>query len=104
MPHEQPRYCNCRCHSHLYAEHRSHLQRNDAGFHVYRAAQDARSDTPWAATDDVVEAGLACSKCLNQHCPALCSTKPTPIIPRGITPPVIPGSPDATAYTEEDGN
>ena len=102
----QLRYCACRCHAHLWAEHRSHLQHDEAGFHVYRAAQDARSDTPWAATDDVVEAAMACRECVDQQCPALCSTKPVPIIPRPITPPVIPGGPDATACTEDpdDGN
>ena len=94
------RWCRCQCHRHLYAEHRAHLQHDEAGFHVYRAAQDARHDAPWTATDDVVEAALACRVCQNRHCPALCSTRPTPVIRRLLPPfPPIPHN-DATAYTD----
>lgn len=66
------RLCFCNCHRH--------------GVGYYAAYRD-----------DITEAALACSVCINAHCPAILSRdnwpyhKPDPLIPHN----------DATAYTEE---
>ena len=66
------RLCFCPCHRH--------------GYGYYAATRD-----------DIVEAALACTECLNAHCPALLSRDPWPY---HKPEPSISAS-DATAYTDE---
>lgn len=55
-----------------------------------------------AYRDDITEAALACTACINAHCPAILSRDPWPYHrPESPPPPIA----DATAYTgEDDGN
>ena len=92
----QPRACECRCHNEDEGDRNAYLQLDRAGWEVYHAAVRARY-YHYAATDDVTDAGAACPKCIDAHCPALLSRLPNPY---HKPEPSISAS-DATAYTED---